>query len=272
MNPFRNIPGLSITLKTALGGLAAALALNCCDTQVAGTSVGTGNPTEIQVSFKNDSGSVSINGSLDVYAATQIPVPGYSPVALIHIDVAGTTQAIFGADAFKSIADTLWPKGSIEKGNYHFNVIISDGKHGTILRGFAFRKGKSDFVLRDEDKDAPRDGNRAAIEGTVTPMVPMICSLDTAKISPKKDHYLFLYGTGFIAKGDSGKFQFASVPKGSHNVFLLSLPMKGDMGTGVGDSLFVYGMSTSADAGKTNILTQSDIQATVPIPDSLKAH
>ena len=58
--------------KLALCGLAVAFALARCETQVAGTSVGTGNPTEIQVSFKNDSGSMAVTGTLNVYASTQI--------------------------------------------------------------------------------------------------------------------------------------------------------------------------------------------------------
>ena len=55
---------------------------------VAGSSVTTGNPTEIQVSFTGENGPVALTGRVDVYGATQVPIPGFNPDPLASFDVA----------------------------------------------------------------------------------------------------------------------------------------------------------------------------------------
>lgn len=263
---------MRMTWKKALSGMACALAIVHCDLQTAGTSVGTGNPTEIQVGFRNDSGAVAITGTMAVYASTQIPVPGFSPEPLISVPVTGASHAALTADAFKALADTMWPKGSIENGRYNFNVVVTGENRGSIMRGFAFRKDSNDFVLRAEDADAPRDGGSATVKGAMAPLVEIICTIDSAALGPDKDDYLFLYGTGITSKGKAGRFVFSSLPEGDHQVYLISLPRKGQEGAGMNDSLFVYGLSAGIESGKDNALSYGGIQATVPVPEALKGN
>jgi hypothetical protein len=94
-------------------------------------------------------------------------------------------------------------------------------------------------------------------------------SIDPETLSPEKNHYLFLYGTGYAVLGDSGKFVYSKLPKGSYENFLISLPTKNQSGS-TGDSLYVYRMSTSIEVGKDNPISVGKISDTVPLPDSLK--
>jgi hypothetical protein len=260
-------------LRTALCGFACVLALGACDDRMAGTSVGTGNPTEIEIAFKDDAGTAPITGSLSVYATTQIPVEGYAPEPLLQVDVAGASQATLKATAFAALADSLWPKGSKNDSERFFNVVVTGEEQGAVLKGFTWRKADTSFGLRAEDEKVKAGVTRATVRGLLAPLVDMTCLLTPVSLSSTKDHFLFLYGTGFVIKGDSeGRFVFPSLPKDTYDPHLLSLPRKGEGGVGNNDSLFIYGMLSPAQAGNTNPLSIGDIQGAVPVPDSLKGN
>jgi hypothetical protein len=253
-----------------LSALAAACAFFACDLQTAGTSVGTGNPTEIEVAFKNDSGSVYITGTMEVYAATQIPVPGFSPDPLIRMPVSGASHAALQAEALAALADSLWPATSVENGLYRFNVVVTGEAEGSVIKGFVFRKDSGDFVLEPKYEKTPRNPGSALVKGGMEKLVSIACAIDTTDLLSNFDDYLFLYGTGFKTKEAEGGFIFPSIPKGEYDAFLLSLPGKGQGGIGVDDSLYVYGLSTGIAADKPNVLTLAGVQATVPTPEPLK--
>lgn len=266
----RPIPAFQAAACLAALALAA-LTSSGCDGRIAGTSVGTGNPTEIQVGFRDSSGTPTpVTGSLQVYASTQIPVPGFSPQPLLSVDLAGASSASLKAEAFRGLADSLWPKGSVENGAYAFNIVVAGQERGAILKGFAFRKEGLRFVLPDADSGAAKLGDAVQLNQTVAPLTDIICSIDTNTISPTWDNYLFLYGTGYAAKGVSGKFVFHGLPQASHQVFLISLPRKDDPNGTAIDSLYVYGVSTGIVSSTVNALKVGEIQAIVPTPDSLK--
>ncbi|MEO7424398.1 MAG: hypothetical protein ABI036_04375 [Fibrobacteria bacterium] len=268
---FRQRPVAARTLATrTLSALVAVCAFFGCDMQTAGTSVGTGNPTEIEVAFKNDSGSVSITGTMEVYAATQIPVPGFSPDPLIRVPVSGLSHATLQAEALAALPDSLWPATSVENGLYRFNVVVTGETEGSILKGFALRKDSGDFVLEPKYENTARHPGSAPVRGGMEPLVSIACTIDTAMLVSYYDDYLFLYGTGFKVKADAGSFVFPSIPKGEYDAFLLSLPGRGQGGIGVDDSLLVYGLSMGIAADKPNVLALTGVQATVPVPEPLK--
>jgi len=258
-------------LQAAALMAAAALALSACDGRIAGTSVGTGNPTEIQLGFRDSSGApVPVTGSLQVYASTQIPVSGFSPQPLLTVDVAGASSASLKAEAFQGLADSLWPKGSVENGAYAFSVVVAGQERGAILKGFAFRKHETRFVLPAADSGAAMLEDAIRINRIVSPLTDITCVIDTNTLSSTWDNYLFLYGTGYAAKSVSGKFVFHGLPEASHQVFLISLPRKDDpIGTAI-DSLFIYGVSTGITSGAPNPLKVGEVQSTVPNPGSPK--
>ena len=254
--------------KLALCGLAVAFALARCETQVAGTSVGTGNPTEIQVSFKNDSGSMAVTGPLSVYASTQIPVPGFSPGPMVSLPVTGTTHATLTVQALATLADSLWPKTSVENGLYKFNIVVTGENHGVILKGLSFKKKDGVFVLRDEDSKSPRTGTVAAVEGAMTPLVLYQGVFDSTTMSANWDYHLFLYGTGFTGKGDGGRFTIPKLPFGQYESHMVLIPSKSNPASGIGN-VDVYKMTSLIEPGK-KALTIGAVQSQVPLPDALK--
>jgi len=270
MNPTASRRPLPLT-KAAACLAAAVLALTGCEDRVAGTSVGTGNPTEIKLGFRDDAGApVSVTGTLKVYASTQIPVPGLSPDPLLAVDVPGATSASLKAEAFQGLADSLWPQGSKENGDYGFNLVVTGASQGAILRGFAFRKAGSRFVLGDAEAQAKLSGTLAEITGTMEPLVDIECAVDTTSLSANWDYFLFLYGTGFAAKGASGKFVFRGIPGVSHRVSFIPIPRKDSSNGTQIDSLDVYRLSADIMPGAVNSLQVGEIEAILPIPEPLK--
>lgn len=270
MNPSSR-RGPTLALQAVACMAAAALALAGCVERLAGTSVGTGNPTEIQVAFRDSTGApVAVTGALQVYASTQIPVPGFAPNPLLTVDVAGASSASLKAEAFRGLADSLWPKGSIDSGAYAFNVVVAGGTQGAILRGFSFRKDGAAFDQRAQAAGDAIHGKVAEIEGTVLPLVDVECALDTNNISMNWDNYLFLYGTGYAAKGVKGGFVLHGIPRMRHSVSFISVPGKDTPAGGGTDSLFVYGLKVDIVPDMVNQAQLGDLQSRLPIPELLK--
>jgi hypothetical protein len=235
---------------------------------MAGTSVGTGNPTEIEVAFTGGSGSVAVSGSMDVYAATQIPVPGYAPAPLLRIPVANVRHAGLKASALAAVADTLWPASSVEAGIRRFNVVVTGTDQGAILTGFAFRKDEGDFELRPEDSAAVRTGNVAAVKGTLTALAPYEAAMDPKRISPNWDYYIFIYGTGYMGKANQGLFSIPGLPQGQYEAHVVLLPAKEHPTSGT-DSAVVFNLTGPIEPGQDSLALGSE-QTTIPLPDSLK--
>lgn len=267
-NPAKNIRPL--VWKIFAGGLASALALAGCDTQVAGSSVGTGNPTEIQLGFKQDGSAMAITGRVDVYAATQVPVPGYSPLPLTSVPVTDGKSATLTAAALAAIQDSLWPKTSIEGDSiYRFNLVVTGAAQGAILSGFGYRKGKGEFTVRSEDAGAVRSGDAVSVAAALTALTDAHYVIDSTTISPNKQPFLFLYGTGFAAKGQSGKFTFQNLPKGEYLSYLVAIPAKEAI-VSAEDSLIVYSTKGAATSGSDILLSVGSPQGMIPLPDSLR--
>jgi hypothetical protein len=238
-----------------------------CDLQLAGSSVGTGNPTEIEVAFRDDSGSVPITGTMAVYASTQIPVPGFSPEPLLTVPVTAADHGTLKAEDFASIADTLWPKGSVENGLYRFNVVVTGETQGSIVKGLVLRMQQRDFVLRDQDATAPRKEGVVTVQGAMAPLVTFEGALDTDTMNSDWDYFLFLYGTGYASQGDHGHFSIPKLPQGQYESHILLLPGKAYLSTGV-DSTSVFGLTAPIEPGKGTLILGS-VQARIPLPESL---
>ena len=246
----------------------AALAMAGCEDRVAGTSVGTGNPTEIQLGFRDGTGSVALSGRVSVYAATQIPVEGYRPQPLLDYAVQGNT-AVLKASDFASLADTAWDKKSIDQGVYAFNVVVTGSDKGSVLTGFGFDKALGSFVLRPQDEDAAWNKAHTGVilSDSLRALVDMQGTVDTNTISPVKDYHLFLYGTGFSSKLDSGNFVFYAVPEGKYDAFLISFPQKDHQASG-GDTTDVFSTSAPLSPDATS-LSRGELYDRVRLPDSL---
>jgi hypothetical protein len=255
-------------LRTALCGFACLLALGACDDRMAGTSVGTGNPTEIEIAFKDDAGTAPITGSLSVYATTQIPVEGYAPEPLLKVDVAGASQATLKATAFAALADSLWPKGSKNDSERFFNVVVTGEDQGAVLKGFAWRKADTSFGLRAEDEKVKAGATKATVKGLLAPLVAFQGTVNTANFSLVHDYHLFIYGTGYKAKIENGIFSMPKLPNQKYEGFLIILPQKDHLTFGM-DSTSVFSLTSSLESGNSN-LAQGAAYEHVLLPDSLR--
>lgn len=256
--------------RFALAGVAAALALAGCEEQVAGTSVGTGNPTEIQVSFRDDAdAAVALTGTLKVYASTQVTVQGYRPEPLISIPVEGSGATLKAGD-FAALHDSLWPAGSAQGAARKFNVVVLGADMGGVLSGFAYLKDKGAFELRAEDTKPAWDasGKSASIRGRIKGLVEFTGGVDTTTFSSALDYHMFMYGTGFTTPIVSGRFTFPKLPDGRYQAFILSQPKKDHQASGV-DSATVFTTSAVLSAGKTDV-ARGAIHERVLLPDSLR--
>lgn len=267
-SPIRRRTPTKLPSVLMVAGLAAAMGLLQCETRLAGSSVGTGNPTEIEVAFADESGPISLSGRVEVYAATQIPVPGFSPEPLIRLEVSGEARAYLDAEAFLSLGDSLWPKSSVEGDSaWLFNVVVTGDGQGAVIRGLRFAEKRGGFVLRPEDV-APLEGKAALVEGALKPLVEIRGRMDAGLLNPQMESFLFVYGTGFCARSDSGRFVFPRMPSGEHEAFLISY---GDTRVPHGsDVLEVHRLNASIHSGGETHLNPNGIQELVPIPDSLK--
>ena len=228
MNPLRNgLDRMPKAWRAALGGLAGALVLSCGTDRMAGTSVGTGNPTEIEVAFRDDTGApLSISGDLSVYASTQIPVEGYAPEPLVKLAVSGSDRATLKAGDFRALADSLWPKGSRNGDVYAFNVVVTGESRGAIVRGLTWRKDLNRFVLRAEDPKIDEGVEKASIKGPLVQLVAFQGTVDTTNFSMISITTIFS-STEPDMQPRSSKAAFAmpNVPKGrSTKDFLIALP------------------------------------------------
>lgn len=265
LSPRRNLS------TAALCAVVAALALAGCEDRVAGTSVGTGNPTEIQVSFRDDAdAAVSLTGTMKIYASTQVTVSGYDPDPLFSIPVPASSKAALKAGDFASLHDSLWPAGSVQADARKFNVVILGGDHGGVLTGFAYLKDKGAFELRAEDTKPVWDasGRSAAIRGRIKSLVEFKGAIDTTKLSGSLDYQLFMYGTGFTAPVLGGTFSFPKLPEGQYQAFLISQPKKDQQSAG-SDSATIFTTSALLTAGNTD-LAKGAIHERVLLPDSLR--
>lgn len=269
MNQFRRLR--SNLSAAALCGIAAALAPAGCANRVAGTSVGTGNPTEIQVSFRDDAdAAVLITGTMKVYASTQVTVSGYDPDPLFTVSVAGASRAALKAGDFASLNDSLWPAGSVQGAARKFNVVVLGAGNGGVLTGFAYLKEKGAFELRAEDTKPVWDasGKSAVIHGRIKGLVEFKGAVDTSTLSGSLDYHLFMYGTGFTAPVVGGTFSFPKLPEGQYQAFLISQPKKDQQSAGA-DSATIFTTGAVLNAGNTD-LAKGVIHERVPLPDSLR--
>lgn len=256
--------------KTALVAFAAALAFWNCEQQMAGSSVGTGNPTEIEVAFTDDGGSLPLTGRMEVFASTQIPVPGFSHGPLISKSLSDQTHMNLSAADFQALQDSLWPKSSIEgESTFRFNVVVTGDSLGAVLKGLGFEKKSGTFSLRAEDSMTVRNENTAVVRGVVAPLVEIRARMDKESLHPEKNHFLFVYGTSFYALGDTGLFVFPKLPLGEYEGFMLSIG-KDIVSIGDADSIFIYNTTAPIASGKEMHLDRGSIQDSIPIPDSLK--
>lgn len=251
-------------MTAVLIAFCAAALLRC--EMLAGSSVGTGNPVEIKVSFTGASGPAALTGSVDVFAATQIPVPGFRTEPIASFPVNGATEVMVRAEALGAIPDSLWPKSSRQGDSlFTFNLVVSGAAQGAIIKGLIYRKKEGDFALKPEDVEKFSDREaRGDVKAALVDLVGAEARVDPASLYPDRNYYLFIRGTRFSALADSGRFVFPSLPKGVHELAYLSLPKEKPGGTN--DSAYVHALNLPLNTQSSDSLSVGGIIESVPLP------
>ncbi len=96
------------------------------------------------------------------------------------------------------------------------------------------------------------------------------CKTDTNRLafSSIAVYHLFIYGTGFTAKGDGGVFTLSKLPKGQHDAYLIVLPGK-EHPTSGRDSTSIFSLIGGMNTARDSIYRGPAIDF-VELPDSLK--
>lgn len=264
MNPKTSRMHNALLAALALG---AFLGLPCCtDDRVAGSSVTTGNPTEIQVGFTEHGSEVAFSGRVALYGATQIPVPGFQPAPLDSWDLSDAKVFNLTIASLQDIPDSLWPKGSTVGDSLRlFNLVATNSTRGSITRNLAYRVKKKDFALPEGSwKPGKREG-QALVAAGLTVREKWEAYLKPAAINPTKHNYLYLPGTGFSALSKCGRFEFQSIPTGSHPLAFLTTGK--NFGSSVPeDSVSVYNVTTVVVSGGVETLSINKFLFRVPPP------
>jgi hypothetical protein len=238
--------------------------------EVTSTSVTTGNPNGIRLVFKKDSTLVSLNGTLEVFASNQIPVPGYSPDPLLKFNLVEAKNIEIEAGSIESIPDSLWPARSIEGDSIRrFNVVISSDSLGLVLKEISLIKSKDGLNFAASGKVLPNIELHSEMIVDLVRLTEYVGKTDTNRLSLGHDYYLFIYGTGYVSKGDHGIFKLSRLPMGQHNAFFFLLP-KGESPTAGMDSTAIFSLNGGLDT-KVDSLYRGPVYEMVELPDSLKS-
>jgi hypothetical protein len=244
--------------------------------KVASTSVTTGNPVGMTFVLTKDSIPISITGRIEVYAATQIPVPGFSPSPLYSAPISNAKEIRLDAVELKSVPDSLWAKTSIEADSiYRFNVVLTGDSIISVLKEFRLNKSRGYFIPREVDQANAVISNRLKIHAPAVSLIPYRGVISNERISMVWDYYMFIYGTGFFTKGigesqEDGVtvFTFEKVPKGVNDCFLILLPGPNHPASGI-DSTSIFSLAKPFNT-EIDTLILGPEQQIIELPDSLK--
>jgi hypothetical protein len=250
--------------------LGCGLALVHCGTErLAGSSVTTGNPTEIQVGFTGENGPVTVAGRVEIYGTTQIPIAGFRTEPLARHNLAGKSTFTLNAGHFEGIADSLWPQGSLQGDSLaHFNLVVIGATQGAILRDMVFRLKEGKFTLKEGTWTAGI-GGAVSMTADLTGLIEYKAFINPNTLEATRHNYLFLLGTGYAAKSDNGNFTFPSVPIGMHSLSFLTLPDK-QFNTGNEDTAEVYGVNKPLVSGKIDTVQATRVDFKLPLPADYK--
>jgi hypothetical protein len=216
------------------------------DEKLTSTSISTGNPVGLTFHFEKDAKPVAFTGTLEIYEADQIPLQGYRPKPLLRMNLENVDSVRLDTSAITGIpyklwwdtlyndsvwSDSLW-KDSLARDTadahdtlLEFNVVLKGDSLGVILKGFGFDTRSRRFVP-SPGTDALESGG--SVHAKLSKLVDYIGRLPPHLISINQNYYLFIYGTGYAAKGmgdaakgDSLLFTLSKLPEGKHEAFLV---------------------------------------------------
>lgn len=263
--------------------LACALALAACQTspdeKTSSTSISTGNPVGLTFHIEKDSKPVSFTGTLEIYETDQIPVDGYRPNPLLQMHLESVDSVRLDTSAIMGIPHALWWDSLAEDSadafdtQLEFNVVFKGDSLGAILKGFRFDSNSRRFIPSIGINGADSEGN---VHAGLSRLVDYIGRLPPDLLNAHMDYYLFIYGTGYGAKGigdarngESLLFTIPKLPVGQHDAFLIPFPWESWHTDPAPDSTVVFALESPLRTDSDS-LQRGVFDRFVELPDSLK--
>lgn len=229
----------------------------------------TQNLTKAQFLFQAGGEPKPFTGSLELYASTQIPVPGFRPEPLASFPIASVDEFALDSTAFTGIPDSLWPARSVFGDSLvKFNVLMAGKDSGSLLTGFLFNRQNKTFA-RSVNEIVQTNDKTLTSYVDLRHYDTLSIHIDPETLSPASINYFFVYGSPIIGKADTaGNFQL-NAPQGTYS--LSWLPIEGPNGIGsTQDSAWIYKLRYEATTGIPMENAISSIIGVVALPDSLK--
>ncbi len=229
IRPFPPFP----TLMGLVGVTLCALLIAGCEPDtVAGGSVGTGNPTEITLSFTQNDVPVAVTGNLRVYSGRHIPISGFDSLPLAEFPLSNAydfkLEAALLAQALTTSSkakDSVFPDSVWEP----VSLTVSGESLGGIDFRFAYHVKTGVFSERGPDGGA--FGGKGFSGKVRIPLSEYVDYSGNLTFPPELmldsvnylRHTLFIRGTNHRAEATAGRFTFSRLPRGRYEILMVSL-------------------------------------------------
>jgi hypothetical protein len=265
MTPFRRrIAPLGLFLL-----LVSACVLQERGSDVAGTSVGTGNPGKLKLGFNIEDSAYRFAGSISLFADRQISVPGVDPDPLAVFPVEPSNEFILAAENVAAIPDSIWPSNSRTGDSIRrFNLVVSNSSFGAIVKGIGLDLTRREFLPYDS-QSAIVENRKFEVAVELHPMKPLTAKINPIRLENTNHNFLFVYGSGFYAKSDSGEFIFPPMPTIEYEMSFVSFPGENRPTTSL-DSSYIYGVAPIITHDSGEVRDVSGLIEQIPLPEAYK--
>lgn len=178
----------------------------CGMERLSGTSVGTGNPQVVTLSFYAGAVAARVSGQVTLYAADHNPLVETRPLAAFAVEDRDSLELLQ-----ESLLTALGLSPPGPDSAYRVNVLLRtvDGRGAWYPQvALGMREGRLQAL----------GGPRIEL-----PVVPLVCHQGTLQLvdALKERRYLTLFGSPFFAKVSAGGFALDSLPRGRYEALLV---------------------------------------------------
>jgi hypothetical protein len=148
--------------------------------------------------------------------------------------------------------------------------VVTGEKEGAIVRDFEYSIDIRTFGERIGEFGSRIKGSSLVVPVDLAAFTAHNVTVHIESLLSTHDSYLFIRGTGFVARGDSTNFRFEDIPSGKYKPNFMALWKEGQGTVGSADSVFVYSVSDTLDIGGHSTVVVGEPVDMIPLPDSLK--
>lgn len=240
---------------------------------LAGTSVTTGNPVKVMVSFKEGEGSIALTGRVDLFGAAQIPIPHFQPDPLATYPLERSREFILSDSQMAKIPDSAWREDSLSGDSLaRFNLVFIGDSSGAIVKGLVFNRKRKTFAGSGiPGEDSVRDG-RLEIATHPAKLESLVTYISAKTMSRINHNYLYVQGTGYSARSKEGEFVFPFLPRGRYTLLFMTLPDPEIHSSSGQDSTDIYQAIPSPSTGTRDTIMPETILERIRLPEEWRTH